>query len=186
MKLHTGGLFHIYNRGNNGQTIFFTNHNYRFFLSKVRKYLLPHADFLAWCLMPNHFHFLIYIPPDANTFLFSDGMRLTLMSYTKAVNIQESRTGSLFEQNTHSKILDTHKYSLTCFYYIHQNPLRSGWVTKLENWEYSSFRDYMGLRNGTLINKATAQTLLDLPVTPDQFYQESYQQLNEEIIQSIV
>ena len=185
MKLHPDGLFHIYNRGNNGQTIFFTNQNYLFFLKKIRKYTAHYADFLAWCLMLNHFHFLIHTPAHIDTAEFSDGLRLTLMSYTKAVNSQEGRTGSLFEQNTVSKILDTNEYSLTCFHFIHQNPFRAGWVQKLEEWEYSSFRDYAGLRQGTLVNKPLAYSLLDLPTQAEVFYKESYQQLDAERLRGI-
>ncbi len=95
------------------------------------------------------------------------------MFFTKAVKIQEGRTDSLFEQNTVSKILDTNEYSLTCFHYIHQNPFRAAWVQKLEEWEYSSFRDYAGLRQGTLVNKPLTYSLLDLPTQSELFYKES-------------
>lgn len=44
-------------------------------------------------------------------------------------------------------------YLINCFHYIHQNPLKSKLVTKLEEWEFSSFRDYAGFRDGDLCNK---------------------------------
>ena len=40
---------------------FFSRENYLYFLNKIRKHILPHADILAWCLMPNHFHIMIYV-----------------------------------------------------------------------------------------------------------------------------
>lgn len=61
MEFTEGHIYHVYNRGNNSQTIFFTRENYLFFLEKLRKHLLPHLDVLAWCLMPNHFHLMISV-----------------------------------------------------------------------------------------------------------------------------
>lgn len=183
MKFIEGHLFHIYNRGINRQFIFFNHKNYIFFLRKIRKYIFPYSEILAYCLMPNHFHFLIY----ANSLtistdkkgrnLLSDGFRHLLSSYTKAINVQENRTGSLFTQNTHCKNVDKGRLqAFTCFRYIHQNPLRAGLSNKLEDWMYSSFRDYCGLRKGTLCNKDLAFELLN-------FDRENFYSLSYDIIQ---
>jgi putative transposase len=59
MQFTEDSFYHIYNRGNDKQTIFFQERNYDFFLQKVEKYVTPNADLVAWCLMSNHFHFLI-------------------------------------------------------------------------------------------------------------------------------
>ena len=73
-----------------------------------------------------------------------------------------NKTGSLFRQKTKIKSLSDAEiligakrqdYYFNCFHYIHQNPYRAGLVKKLEDWEFSSFKDYAGLRNGTLCNK---------------------------------
>lgn len=61
MHFESNHIYHIYNRGNNSQNIFFTRGNYLFFLQKIRKHILPYADVLAWCLMPNHFHLMVYV-----------------------------------------------------------------------------------------------------------------------------
>lgn len=61
MEFAVGHIYHVYNRGNNSQPVFFTRENDLFFLDKIRKYILPHADILAWCLMPNHFHLMIEV-----------------------------------------------------------------------------------------------------------------------------
>jgi len=58
MDFDKGHLYHIYNQGNNQQMIFFNKENYLFFLKKIRIHVLPFADILAWCLMPNHFHLM--------------------------------------------------------------------------------------------------------------------------------
>ncbi len=61
MDFAEGHIYHVYNRGNNLQMVFFTRENYLFFLEKLKKHILPHADILAWCLMSNHFHLMIAV-----------------------------------------------------------------------------------------------------------------------------
>ncbi len=57
--LHSGCMYHVYNRGNNKEKIFLEPTNYQYFLSKVQEYIAPIASVYAYCLMPNHFHLLI-------------------------------------------------------------------------------------------------------------------------------
>ncbi len=61
MFFEKGFMYHIYNQGNNKRKIFFNDYNYLFFLEKIKTYVLPYADIFAYCLMPNHFHLMIYI-----------------------------------------------------------------------------------------------------------------------------
>lgn len=167
-------LYHVYNRGNNQQPIFFKPENYIFFLEKVRRYIRPKCNLLAYCLMPNHFHFLLQATPDSVTIKqtqlisqteLSDGFRQLLSTYTQAINKQENRTGSLFSQNTKAKLVSCDEtkidYSLLCLNYIHQNPVRAGLVKIAEDWLYSSFPDYARCRNGTLCSKEIAYQLID-------------------------
>ena len=69
--LEPNAYYHIYNRGINSGQIFISEENYLFFLSKFDKYLSPVCDVLAYCLMPNHFHFLIRVKSevDLDTFV---------------------------------------------------------------------------------------------------------------------
>ena len=179
MDFFAGNTYHVYNRGNNKQTIFFKEENYIYFLGKVRKYIMPHCDILAYVLMPNHFHFLIHADERTEkemaelritTNVLSEGIRLLLSSYTKGINKQEERTGNLIQQKTKSKCvsdatkLNEEGYAATCFYYIHQNPVKAGLVNRMEDWHYSSYRDYAGLRNGTLCNKELGQQMVGIPL----------------------
>lgn len=144
MEFFDNELYHIYNRDNNRQPIFFKPDNYLYFLEKVRKFVLPHCDILAYCLMPNHFHFLISsdnrtvitkLIGDQNRNILSEGIRNLLQTYTKAINKQNSSTGSLFQQNTKAKCLSkgSNSYDYICMNYIHQNPMKAklvkGWKT---------------------------------------------------------
>ncbi|MGC4037096.1 MAG: transposase [Chitinophagaceae bacterium] len=190
MEFTENEIYHIYNRGNNKQPIFFNDGNYLYFLTKVRKFLLPHCNVLAYCLMPNHFHFLVNTDQrsivtktignlDRN--VLSEGIRNLLQTYTKAINVQNKRTGSLFQQNTKAKHIarGSENYDLICIHYIHQNPIKSELVQKMEDWPYSSFKDYCGLRNGTLCNKQLAFKLLDMHA--DTFYPDSYKIIDNDL-----
>jgi len=159
MHLLPGHLYHIYNRGNNRERIFFSPDNYLFFLAKMRKYLSPHLRILAWCLMPNHFHLLVEVREEATPLGCGAGFRTLLSSYTRAIQRQENRTGSLFQQQTQAKNLTDGgpTYAGISFCYIHQNPLRAGLVSDLADWLWSSFVDYAGRRSGTLCDQAMAR-----------------------------
>lgn len=173
MNFSAGHIYHVYNRGNDKQIIFPQERNYIYFLQKVRKYINPHCDILAWALMPNHFHFMIHANertelPSVKTLsmnALSEGFRLMLSSYSKGVNKQEGRTGNLMTQNTHAKCVFEPEcgvnYVGACFTYIHQNPVRAGIVDDMEKWDYSSYKDYAGLRNGGLCNKELAAVFMD-------------------------
>ena len=194
MQFEFSNLYHIYNRGNNKQPIFFNRNNYLYFLTKVKKHLHPHCDILAWCLMPNHFHFLIH----ANTHTIkivkqnpiainalTEGIRLLLSSYTQGINKQNNTTGNLFQQKTKCKcISDGDKnYGYTTFQYIHQNPVKANLVSKLEDWEFSSFADYATLRNGNLCSKDLAFSLFEL--NKEFFLADSYKELPDDLLRKI-
>ena len=175
-------IYHLYNKGNNGQKIFFSRDNYIFFLQKVRKHLYPYCDILAYCLMPNHFHFMILANSNSvktkkfgrrKANVFSENLRVMLSSYTRAINKQEKRSGSLFQQHSKFKPLNdifygkisnpsSVAYDYYCFHYIHNNPVKANLVRNKENWEFSSYKDYSGLRNGNLINKELALKTISL------------------------
>lgn len=193
MKLKSGEIYHVYNRGNNRQRLFYDRDNYYYFLSKIKQYLLPNCDMLAYCLMPNHFHFLIHannkttrrcknriILPDTPRIpalemsRFSKGIQLLLSSYAKGINKKYSRSGSLFRQNTKSKQTSSEyfsdDYSLQCFMYIHNNPVTAGLVQYPDDWEFSSIREYMELKNvNSLCNVEMGKKLLSLDVNEIQY-----------------
>ena len=167
MRLLQNRLYHIYNQGNNRERIFYSRENNIHFLRKLRKVVLPYCEVLAYCFMPNHFHFLIYTTKESvqevqvgnlKATALSNGFRTLLSSYTLAINKQEGQSGSLLRQRTKTKLIEGD--SSTCFHYIHQNPLRAGLVGKMEDWEFSSFADYAGKRNGSLCNQALAYQLV--------------------------
>ncbi len=182
-------VYHIYNRGNNKQSIFFNDENYLFFLRKIHNQLKPFCDILCWCLMPNHFHLIVNTtdqsckprPAFGNSSIqeLSYRIGILLSSYSQAINKQNGRTGSLFQQKTKSKNLSTKKeqnnkgnYLVNAMHYCHQNPWKAGLVKSIEDWPYSSFLDYCGIRNGKLCNKSLLMELTGYNL--GNFYSDSY------------
>jgi hypothetical protein len=145
--------------------------------------------------MPNHFHFLIETTEKSVALKKSGILEIQAVSYaiqqiqssyTKAINKQINRTGSLFTQNVKCKCLNESNvanYGTTCFHYIHQNPWIAGLVQKIEDWEFSSFRDFAKFRNGTLINKERAFYLMEL--NDEIFYKKSYEMIHSNKIKLI-
>ena len=176
-------VYHIYNRGNNKQPIFFSPENYLFFLRKINTQLKPICDILCWCLMPDDFHLIIntneHSCRERPTFGGKPMQELAyrtgvlLSSYSQAINKQNRTTGSLFQQKTKSILLSgTNGHLIECMHYIHQNPYRSGLVNTSEDWQFSSFLDYAGLREGKLCNKLLLMNLTGYNM--ENFYRDSY------------
>jgi REP element-mobilizing transposase RayT len=145
-QLCAGEYYHIYNRGNNRQPIFFEQDNYLFFLRQWRRYVSSVCDVVAYCLMPTHFHILVLLTADG----FSHGMQLLGISYTKAMNERYGRVGALFQGAFQTKHIERNEYLLHLSRYVHLNPVLAGLVSRAEEWEFSSYREYLGLRHGTL------------------------------------
>ena len=76
-----------------------------------------------------------------------------MVSFTRSINHQEKRVGSLFQGTYKAKLIDNDESLIHVSRYIHLNPFKAGLVKNLENWKYSSYPDYLGLRNGKLPNK---------------------------------
>jgi putative transposase len=204
MQFEPHHIYHIYNQGNNRQKIFFDRENYLFFLRKIRKHILPFTDILAWCLMPNHFHLMVYVnhteidermvinnsahdsksQPEylarnasQKQMTLNTSIGIMLASYTRAINKQRNWSGSLFRSETKAACLTEVKgitpawitsmgitqitihdpdldYPNICFNYILDNPVKDKLVSRQEEWEFSSSVDFLGIRNGGLINRS--------------------------------
>jgi putative transposase len=82
MKTYADSYYHIYNRGNNKNLIFFEDDNYTFFLNQFKKYVTPFCEVYSYCLMPNHFHFFIRVNVQEP---FEKGIKNFFISYSKAI-----------------------------------------------------------------------------------------------------
>ena len=195
MNFCPDNLYHIYNQGNNRQAIFSCDEEYGIFLNLIRENIKPNCEIINWCLMPNHFHLMIYTDERVLSInkqggleidVLTNGIRKLLSGYARIYNSRHQQSASLFRQKTKSKCLsdDNIKYNLNqndyyfnCFHYIHQNRFVAVLVKRMEDWKFSSFRDYAGLRNGTLCNKSLAVKYCSYE--PETFMKTSYQIIDD-------
>lgn len=159
-----GSYYHIYNHANGSENLFQNSSNYYFFLGKYQLYILPVADTLAYCLMPNHFHFLVKIKTESEILKSMTGrialkiktgdydQRLISLyiskqfaklfsSYTQSYNKLNERMGSMFIKNFKRKCANEENYRRELILYIHMNPVKSGLASHPSEWVYSSYND---------------------------------------------
>jgi putative transposase len=164
--LQYGHLYHIYNRGNNGENLFVQQRNYSYFLQLYANHIQPIAETYAYCLLPNHFHVAIRIYTEEeqiclflknrqistenrqisteNRQIFtptppSRAFKNLFIAYARAFNKATRRTGVLFETPFGRKPVNSQGYLLTLITYIHHNPQKHGFVANFREWPWSSY-----------------------------------------------
>jgi REP element-mobilizing transposase RayT len=133
-------FYHIYNRGNNSEKIFYKPNNYYFFLKRFEEYLSECIDTFAYCRLPNHFHLLVKINEKLHV---NEKFRLLFLSYSKSINKQLGRTGSLFQKRYIRTIIESISSLCRVAIYIHTNPVHHKITSDFENYRYSSFQSLL-------------------------------------------
>lgn len=158
-------FYHLFNRGTEKRVIYTQVWDYKRFLKSIYYYqfLGPKPSFskftksnsnlfkplpknkiveiICYCLMPNHFHFLVRQLKDNGISIF---MSQLLNSYTKYFNIKYNRVGALFQGAFKSVRVETDEQLIHLSRYIHLNPIVSGVAGNLDNFHWSSYPEYMG------------------------------------------
>ena len=162
VSLEPGKYYHIYNRAIDGNTLFFNQENYHYFIQKYSIYLCDSVDTFAYCLLKNHFHFLIRIKDfSKSNGNFEDGLHSPerivskkfadlFNSYTKSINKSENRTGGLFETPFKRIEVRDDSYFTKLIGYIHNNPVKHGIVKNIEDYPYSSYLSYLSDKESKL------------------------------------
>jgi REP element-mobilizing transposase RayT len=142
-----GTFYHIYNRGNNRENIFFQERNYAYFTDLWWKHTSPIAETWAYCLLRNHFHATVYVKNKEDltglnkikepSQYFSNFFN----AYARGVNIATQRTGTLFERPFKRIPVDSESYLMRLIVYIHQNPQKHKFEDDFRNWNYSSYHE---------------------------------------------
>lgn len=145
-----GSYYHIYNRGADRRSIFRDTENYWFVLRLIKRYAASlQVSMIAYCLLPNHYHWLVRQDGEAPAGLLAQRV---FNAYTKTYNNTYGRSGTLFEDRFKAIHVgsDTYLRHLCC--YIHGNPVRHGLADAPEFWPYSNYLDWIGKRSGTLLD----------------------------------
>jgi len=161
-----GGYYHVYNRGVEKRIIFKDDKDYINFISRIEYYLTPkkpigkenpskntpywrskldknEVEIIAYCLMPNHFHFLIKpkpVYPGTEEKCVTEGLRMFFQIYVQYFNKKYGRRGSLFFKSFRRlEIIEDIQLKYLVFY-IHYNPQKHGVINDFQKYRYSSYR----------------------------------------------
>jgi len=156
ISLEHDKFYHIYNRGINGENLFYEKANYIYFLKQYEKYINPIAETYAWCLMPNHFHFLVRIKEenkiikDLTGFQNLSGLKPLhqyfsnlFNSYTKSINKKLNRHGGLFERPFRRIWIDDETYFKNLLIYIHNNPVHHAFTEQIADYPWTSYHSIL-------------------------------------------
>lgn len=136
-----GGIYHIFNRGNNRRTLFEHSGDFSAFLTLVAEAKAKFACKIHhYCLMSNHFHFLIKI---ANAQSLPGFMHWLQLGYARYYKREKEYLGHVFQERYRSPWIPKESYYLQCGRYIERNPVKAGMVKAAENYRYSSARYYV-------------------------------------------
>jgi REP element-mobilizing transposase RayT len=141
-RIHNeGAYYHVMLRGNARQDVFFDDDDrYRLFLFIQEGIERFGYRVHCYCLMTNHIHLVIQV---AETPL-SRVMQSLCSRYTRWVNWRHNRIGHLFHGRYKAIMIDADSYLTQLVGYIHLNPVRARMVGKVEDYEWSSHRSYIG------------------------------------------
>lgn len=152
-----GKYYHVYNRGCNRINIFREEENYHFLERKIQSASIDsNITVIAYCLMPNHYHLLVRQDAEGSV---SGFVQKIFNSYTKAFNKRYGRSGTLFEERFEAKEVDSDEYLIHLSRYIHLNPVKARLVERSEEWEFSNYREWIGLRQSILFDADLRSTL---------------------------
>ncbi|MBI5744941.1 MAG: transposase [Elusimicrobia bacterium] len=125
-----GQYYHVISRGIERREIFSQNEDYEDFLERFRVWLENcGAKCMAWCLMPNHFHFLLLRGERP----LSELMHHLMTGYAVNYNLRRNRCGHLFQNRYKSILCSCEEYFLEAVPYIHLNPLKAGLAKDLND-----------------------------------------------------
>ncbi len=155
--------YHIYNRGIDGGVLFNDEGNMKYFLKLVKKYLSQNTTILSYCLLKNHYHFLVRINVDGE--IATQSLSNLFNAYAKAFNKQQDRTGSLFEKHFRRKHISSDEYLKNTILYIHKNPENHKIVSDFSKYQFSSYQEILKDKS----NIISTTTVIDLFDDKDNF-----------------
>ncbi|AGC77008.1 transposase IS200 family protein [Nonlabens dokdonensis] len=159
-KLEAGKTYHIYNQGNNGESLFKEATNYEYFLGKVEKYFLPYFDIYAYCLLKNHFHIVLRVRDEVDENKAAQSISNCFNAYAKAFNKMYKRSGSLFRDRFRRKEIDNENYLKNVIAYVTSNAIHHSFKESVIEWPWSSYHDMTNDKE-SLVDKEFVLELFD-------------------------
>lgn len=156
----SNSFYHVYNRGVSKQKVFLDDQDYGYFLSLLKRYLATEVkekrsnhgnypyygkevELLAYCLMPNHFHLLLYqISEEGMTHL----LKSVSVAYSMYFNKKYHHVGAVWQQRYRAVRIDNDSQLLHISRYIHMNP------REYRHWQWSSIGYFIGDKHASWIH----------------------------------
>lgn len=155
IKIEPDKYYHIWNRGNNRDNLFYSSRNYEYFIRLYAEYLDPVVETYAFCLLPNHFHLLVrtkyWFHQNGETSETNENTKKEKMNpvslafqrffaaYSQAINVQERRTGSLFQKPFKRLEVTSTRQLAYLVFYIHSNPQKHRIIEDFRQYPWSSY-----------------------------------------------
>lgn len=169
--------YHVYNRAVGKEKLFLKEDNFKYFLAQYQKFILPIANTFSYCLLPNHFHFLISCKEanEIEKLILSNSKKIRGLSefqkmdstrkeevilkyisqqfshlfngYTQAFNKQQDRHGGLFSRPFKRVKVTDQSHLIKLVHYIHFNPVKAGLCKTPGEWTWSSFTSIINEEN---------------------------------------
>jgi len=162
----TDHFYHVYNRGVEKRQVFSSQRDYERFLQTIYYYQFSGpkpklstykrfkfkefynnpkiVEIVCYCLMPNHFHFLLKQVKENG---IQEFMSKLSNSYAKYFNTKHKRVGPLWQGQFKAISVDSDEQLIHLSRYIHLNPIVADLTNDLTNFEYSSYNEFIDLNN---------------------------------------
>jgi REP element-mobilizing transposase RayT len=184
-KFDAQAYYHVYNRGAAGQAVFRDATDKRYFMNLLRRHIdqefdvrdkhgIPYekhdAKLVAYCLMGNHFHLLLYQGDDVEA--ISKLMKAVMVAYSFYFNHKYKGSGAVFQGRYKASLIDDEAYLLHITRYIHINP------RTYRTYYWSSLREYIDERKTEWLSY---DLVLDMSATQYLAFLENWQDRKAEL-----
>lgn len=171
---YPGAFYHVTSRGNERKEIFRSKKDREQFLHYLETAKERYGGMIhTYCLMNNHYHLLLETPKGN----LSQVMRHINGAYTTYFNVKRKRFGHLFQGRYKAILVDVDEYAKELSRYIHLNPVRAGVVSRPEEYEWSSYRGYIGKSKSVWLTTGFILGYFDKHISSGQ---KKYQQFTED------
>jgi REP element-mobilizing transposase RayT/predicted XRE-type DNA-binding protein len=136
-----GAFYHVTSRGNERKAVFKSKRDRDKFLEYLESATQRYDALIhAYCLMDTHYHLLLETPSGN----LPQIMRHINGAYTTYFNVKRDRSGHLFQGRYQAILVDIDEYAKELSRYIHLNPVRAKIVETPEEYDWSSYKCYIG------------------------------------------
>lgn len=143
-KYSSTGCYHIMLRGNERKKIFLDNQDRQRFIDTLeKKKLETDLSIYAYCLMDNHVHLVVWDKKNEISLI----MQGIATSYALFINNKYGRVGHVFQNRFKSEAIEDDRYLITVIRYVHNNPIKAFLVARPEQYQWSSYRNYISPNN---------------------------------------